>query len=141
VQRHLISMINRELLLYKLNATRELDWNPFLSHWVEVVRRWEGRCVRPVLQRHEARPGNQFLDVDVHYLDNHNARLNLVRAILLGRLNEVRRLRLCPELRTSAPLSQHTKSIMSEAKDSLEHTGAQPGKLVLALSLRTSPAL
>ncbi|KAI9764219.1 MAG: hypothetical protein M1840_008609 [Geoglossum simile] len=72
-------VFNAEYTLFQLYRQYEIRMNPFLSHWVEVIRDWERTPGRDGKQR--ARPATTIRGVD---LDIFSARVQLVRGILAG---------------------------------------------------------
>ena len=75
-------VFNAEYMLFQFYRQYEIQMNPFLSHWVEVIRDWERAPARdPHDGKQKARPTTTIRSVD---LDIFSARVQLVRGILAG---------------------------------------------------------
>ncbi|OCK82575.1 hypothetical protein K432DRAFT_218318 [Lepidopterella palustris CBS 459.81] len=74
---HLAVILNCEYQLYKLNEATPLRYNPFLSHWVEVVQVWEKKLGKSDRQNeiHPATSGIGWFQI-------HRTRIEFVKAIL-----------------------------------------------------------
>ncbi|KAF2838386.1 hypothetical protein M501DRAFT_1005259 [Patellaria atrata CBS 101060] len=75
---HLSAVLNCEYQLYELNATTPLRHNPFLSHWVEVVQRWDDELAR----LRPTKGKNTVNGPDLGWREIHHTRVGLVKYIL-----------------------------------------------------------
>jgi hypothetical protein len=75
-------VFNAEYMLFQFYRQYEIQMNPFLSHWVEVVRDWERTSDRDLHDgKQRARPATATRTVDS---DIFSTRVQLVRGILAG---------------------------------------------------------
>lgn len=86
-------ILNCEFQLYKLNASTPLRHNPFLSHWVEVLRKWQPIIVDEGVRRNVlVKLGLEGLDgASQAWLTVHGTRLRLVKWILHEHSEDVSR--------------------------------------------------
>lgn len=75
---YLATMLNCEYQLYKLNEATPLRYNPFLSHWVEVVQRWERMLAEAPGQENKGYSGER----NTEWRQTYRARIEFVKAIL-----------------------------------------------------------
>ncbi|KAI9868019.1 MAG: hypothetical protein M1813_006764 [Trichoglossum hirsutum] len=75
-------VFNAEYMLFQFYRQYEIRMNPFLSHWVEVIRDWEKTFGRdPHDSKQQATSTTAIRNVD---LDIFSTRVQLVRGILAG---------------------------------------------------------
>jgi hypothetical protein len=81
-------VFNAEYMLFHFYCQYELRMNPFLSHWVEVIRDWEKMFGRdPHDDKQKSKCTTTIRNVD---LDIFSTRVQLVRGILAGEGVKVR---------------------------------------------------
>jgi len=69
-------------MLFQFYRQYKIQMNPFLSHWVEVIRDWERAADRDARDgKQRARPATAIRSADT---DIFSARVQLVRGILAG---------------------------------------------------------
>ncbi|OCL07480.1 hypothetical protein AOQ84DRAFT_57952 [Glonium stellatum] len=74
----LAAILNCEYQLYKLNEATPLRHNPFLSHWVEVVQRWEKALAEAPNQESKGHLGER----NIEWRQIYRTRIEFVKAIL-----------------------------------------------------------
>ena len=90
---YLATILNCEYQLYKLNEATPLRYNPFLSHWVEVVQRWERMLAEAPGRENKGYSGGR----DTESRQIYRVRIEFVKAILSSHN--------IPQLSTKSPKS------------------------------------